>query len=157
MVLMAGPAGQVVRIRAGAVIVRNGAVLAVEYDDENGLHYNLPGGGLERGETLREGVQREVMEETSAEVDVGRLLLITEWKPRPFGSDEMRYELGMYFQCRLARGSEPRMPKTPDPNQIALRWIPLNALSGVPLLPRIANELLQALEHPHQVDPLFCH
>src|SRR3712207_8409262 len=66
-----------------------GAVLMVEYD-EWGLHYNLPGGGLERGESLHEGVRREVLEETSAEVEVGR-------------SEEHTSELQsrQYLVCRL--------------------------------------------------------
>src|SRR5919106_580114 len=76
---------QFTRIRAGAVIVRHGHILAVEYDDNlAGLHYNLPGGGLEPGESLHDGVRREVLEETAAHVEVGRLLLVTEWGPRLF-------------------------------------------------------------------------
>ena len=50
-----------VRIRCTGLIVENNSVLLVEYDD-NGIHYNLPGGGLEPGETILEGVAREVLE-----------------------------------------------------------------------------------------------
>lgn len=38
---------QNIRVSVRAVIVRDGAILLSEYDDENGLHYNLPGGGVE--------------------------------------------------------------------------------------------------------------
>lgn len=34
-----------VRIRCTALIIENNSVLLVEYDD-NGIHYNLPGGDL---------------------------------------------------------------------------------------------------------------
>ena len=37
-----------IRVRASALIIQNDAILLVEFDDENGLHYNLPGGGVER-------------------------------------------------------------------------------------------------------------
>ena len=50
-----------VRIRCTGLIIENNSVLLVEYDD-NGIHYNLPGGGLEPGETILEGVAREVLD-----------------------------------------------------------------------------------------------
>ena len=39
-----------IRVGANALIVRDGAVLLVEFDDETGLHYTLPRGGIEPGE-----------------------------------------------------------------------------------------------------------
>jgi 8-oxo-dGTP diphosphatase len=38
------------------------AVLLVEFNDETGLHYNLPGGGVEPGESVIEALEREVRE-----------------------------------------------------------------------------------------------
>jgi len=57
------------------LIVRDGKVLAVRrgkqpYKD----HWSLPGGGVERGERLREAVKREVFEETGLDVGVGPLV-----------------------------------------------------------------------------------
>lgn len=54
------------------LVVRGGDVLAVlrakhPYKD----HWSFPGGGVERGERLREAVKREVREETGLEVEVG--------------------------------------------------------------------------------------
>ncbi len=50
-----------VRLRPTAAIVRDAAILLIEDDKPGfGLHYNLPGGGLEAGETLIEGIEREV-------------------------------------------------------------------------------------------------
>jgi ADP-ribose pyrophosphatase YjhB (NUDIX family) len=54
------------------LIVRDGKVLVIRrgkqpYKD----HWSLPGGGVERGERLREAVKREVWEETGLEVTVG--------------------------------------------------------------------------------------
>ena len=43
---------QGIRLATRAVIVRDDAILLVAFDDENGFHYNLPGGGIEPGETL---------------------------------------------------------------------------------------------------------
>ncbi len=48
-----------------AVVDPAGAVLLFRYDNvEVGVHWSLPGGGLEAGETSREGALRELGEET---------------------------------------------------------------------------------------------
>jgi 8-oxo-dGTP diphosphatase len=75
-----------VRIRCTGLIVQNNSILLVEYDD-NGIHYNLPGGGLEPKETILEGVAREVFEETEAEVEVGPLALVYELAPHNQSGD----------------------------------------------------------------------
>ena len=56
-----------IRVSTKALILRDNAILLVEYDDESGLHYNMPGGGVEPDETLEEALKREMQEETCAE------------------------------------------------------------------------------------------
>jgi ADP-ribose pyrophosphatase YjhB (NUDIX family) len=56
---------------AGVVIREDGRVLVIRRAD-NGA-WEPPGGVLERGETVEEGVRREVLEETGVEVRVGAL------------------------------------------------------------------------------------
>lgn len=128
------------RVGVKAVIVRDDRLLVVAYDDQTGFHYNLPGGGVEADETIIEGLRREVREETCAEVVVGPLLLVSEYHPE---RQAHRYgplrKLTLTFRCDLVTGSEPRMPDKPDPNQIDVRWIPLEGLASQPL---IASDLL---------------
>lgn len=38
-----------IRVRPTALIVKDNSILLIEYKDENGTHYNLPGGGAEPG------------------------------------------------------------------------------------------------------------
>lgn len=52
------------------IVIRNSDVLLVPAT--NG--YDLPGGGLELGETLRDGLVREIKEETGYAVDVQRFV-----------------------------------------------------------------------------------
>ncbi len=53
-------AQQRIRLRASALVIENDSILLVEFDDESGLHYNLPGGGNEHRNYIEEQmVQRE--------------------------------------------------------------------------------------------------
>lgn len=143
-----------IRIRASAAIVRDGQILLIEYDDDLlGHHFNLPGGGVEPGESVLAAVRREVREETTAAVDVGPLLLA--WEFRPDGIDLAQpnvHVIGLVFRCALLDDSMPQLPPEPDLWQTGVRWVPLADLPDAPLLPHIAGRLIEALESPVPFD-----
>ncbi len=58
--------------------------------------WNLPGGGMELGETIEEAVRREVLEETGLEVEVERLVGVYS-KPQ-------KQEVVLTFLCRKVGG-----------------------------------------------------
>lgn len=136
-----------IRVSASAVVVRDGKLLLVKFYDKSGPHYNLPGGGAQRGESAVECCMRETIEETCARVTVGRLMLVREYEPerclQKFGR---RHKLNLIFACTLDEGSEPRMPAKPDSNQVGVEWIALDKLMQVNLVSTtLAQQLLDGL------------
>lgn len=147
---------QGIRISVRAATIRNGAILLVAFDDETGFHYNLPGGSVEPGESLYDTVRREVREETAAEVEVKELSLVYECFPSDYGfsQGEAVHSLSFVFHCELCEGSEPHLPETADSHQVAVHWVPLDEFPDAPLVPKIQDRVIAALQGSH-TDP-FC-
>jgi 8-oxo-dGTP diphosphatase len=89
----------------GAIIIDSGRVLLVERGREPLRGYwSLPGGVLEVGEKLAEGVQRETREETGLEIELVTVVEIFERIMRDAaGGCEYHYVLVDYL-CRPAGG-----------------------------------------------------
>lgn len=148
---------QGIRVRVGAVIVRDSVIVLVEYDDDkSGRHFNLPGGGVNEGETLHDALRREILEETCMEIDVGRLLLVWEYvPPRQAKKYGPRHEIGLVFLCKPHSGSEPRLPEVPDENQVDARWVLIEDLPHLPLLPEVGECLLATLRSAQEEDIFY--
>ncbi|MGE7218831.1 NUDIX domain-containing protein [Priestia koreensis] len=131
-----------IRVRSSALIIENESILLVEFHDENGLHYNLPGGGVEPFETVVEAAKREAKEEASIDVDVTSLAFVYEYAPQQV---EARYgetpSLTLFFDCKRKGECTPKMSSSPDPNQTGVKWIPLDQLDQVVLYPNIHEHI----------------
>ncbi len=132
-----------VRLRGSALIIENDAVLLIEYDDENGLHYNIPGGGVEAGESIKEAVIREAKEEADIVVEVGPLILVYEYAPH-LADNEFGplHQVNFIFHCYRSSKTVAQMPETPDPHQTAVKWVPLTKLLDVMLYPEISPKII---------------
>jgi ADP-ribose pyrophosphatase YjhB (NUDIX family) len=60
------------------LIIDQGELFMVKHEP-NANYHALPGGHLEPGETLADGLIRELIEETNVRPEVGHLLFINEW------------------------------------------------------------------------------
>lgn len=141
-------------VRVNALIVRNGHILLVKFDDRGLVHFNLPGGGVEPEETAHSAVIREVREETGADVAVGPLAFVVEWQPAVVGPAAPGHpHVRLIFHSQLLGSTEPAMPLQPDSQQIGVEWVRLDRLDQVPLLqPRIAQSLSRALSQQDGID-----
>ncbi|MGW7351445.1 NUDIX hydrolase [Streptomyces sp. NPDC054784] len=90
-----------------AVLDDRGAVFLFRYDNEEvGVHWAMPGGGLEPGETPEAGARREVREETGwTDVAPGPLLCTWEHDYTRAGVPVRQWE--QIHLARLPRGARP--------------------------------------------------
>lgn len=66
------------KVRATGVLVKDDSILLVKQVLKEQSHWNLPGGGLEPGDTLGNCLIREIREETGLHVKVDELLYICD-------------------------------------------------------------------------------
>lgn len=138
------------RITVRAIVIHDSKILLNEFD--NGTYYNLPGGGLEVGETLKACVEREVLEESGYKIDVGEMMYIYEYNPErdqfKFGS---RGALSHVFRCHIdmAYDRQERTVIDSDPKNGSIstgcKWIPVNELRNINLIPQINEKLMDDL------------
>src|SRR5450759_1811889 len=101
---------------AGVVIDADGRVLVIQRRD-NG-HWEPPGGILELGETLEQGVQREVMEETGVQVTVNGLTGVYKNMNRGI--------VALVYRCSIAAGN----PRTSS-ETTSVRWVYRDQIDAV--------------------------
>jgi len=105
-------------VGVGAVVVDDGRVLLVRRGSEplKG-HWTLPGGALEVGESLSEGVVREVREETGLEVEPIELIEVLDRIHREGERVRYHYVIADYL-CRVMGG---KLQAASDAD--AVRWV----------------------------------
>lgn len=144
-----------IRVRACALIIENNSVLLIEFTDEDGIHFNLPAGGTEPGETIIEAVKREAYEEAGVDVEVGELVFVSENAPHMTGRLSDVHGLSLMFRCRIKEGSTPSMPINPDPNQSGVKWIPIDKIDDIILFPNIKDQIKEYAKGDYQNNRLL--
>jgi len=106
------------RMAIGAVVVDRGRVLLVRRGTEplKG-HWSLPGGALELGESLEDGLVREVREETGLTVEPIELVELLDRIHREGERVRYHYVIADYL-CRVVGGA---MQAASDAD--AVRWV----------------------------------
>lgn len=85
----------------GIILHDNRLLLANAYPAGQSDLWCAPGGGVERGASLPDNLQREIFEETGLTVTVGAPCLINEFHD-PGGTF---HQVDIYFRCAIVKGT----------------------------------------------------
>jgi ADP-ribose pyrophosphatase YjhB (NUDIX family) len=114
--------------RARGLIVHNNHVLLLRRVKKGKTFYTFPGGRVEEGESVEQGLIRELKEETSLDVEPVEMLLETKNSK----GDEVKI-----FRCRVTNADPKKLPKakligeelerSSKSNQYHLEWVPVES------------------------------
>lgn len=132
-----------IRTAARALIIHEQKLLVIKMRDNTGVFYILPGGGQNHGETLREGLHRECLEEIGTEVEVGELLYVREYigKNHEFRKAHRAFhQLESVFRCSLPNPDGIGPGTEHDKKQVGVEWIPLSEIKERRFLPEVIKQ-----------------
>lgn len=135
-----------VRTAARAVVIHDGKLLATKMRDKRGVYYILPGGGQLPGETLRDTVRRECLEEVGVEVEVGPLLYVREYigKNHSFSDrHKLFHQLEHVFLCTTADPRACAPGCETDNHQVGVSWLALDHLEGIRFYPEVVKRFFR--------------
>lgn len=116
---------------AGAVIIKDQAILVLHRAPKN--WYELPGGKVEPGEKYEDTVVRELLEEISVKVNVGK-----ELGMKDFEQDNKHFSYH-WFAASMPVNAEIDIPEKETFMHDHFRWLPLADLANFPKSPNLEN------------------
>ena len=125
------------KVRPSIAIVENNHLLLMQYRYAETEVYNLPGGNVDKGETLTETVMRELMEELGIEVDLEGMILLGD-VIMPEGKEDV---LHCVFEGKINTGKPILNPK--ETSALAVAWMPLVDLHELEMYPNVGADLQQ--------------
>jgi 8-oxo-dGTP diphosphatase len=134
-------------VGVGAVIFQGDQVLLIQRGKEPGFgQWSIPGGVVMTGETLKEAVIREILEETHLEVEVLSLIKVLDRIFRePDGRVSYHYVL-VDFLCQVTEGN-----LQSDSDALDARFVPLADLASYQMA-AITVEVIQRADRLRKSD-----
>ena len=145
-----------IKLRVSALCLREGHVLFIEHKsfapDDPALpptYWILPGGVVEKGETLHDALRREMMEETGLRCRIGGMVFVKELlypNPGCEGSGSRHHSVSIGFRCEvtggeLMTGSDPELSEE-EQMIIESKWLPIERLHEYELYPPFLKDLI---------------
>lgn len=123
-------------IRVGAVVERDGSILLVRHQKpDREPYWVLPGGRLEPGETIPECAERELEEEANLGVAFAKVLYVSEFMKEDRHTIDVTVLATAEPEEEASLGSDPEVEEGSEPTLTELRWVSLDELKNIELLP----------------------
>jgi len=137
--------------RVRAVIIKQKCILLIKRTKKDCVYWVFPGGGVERHETCKSALAREVKEELGLDVKVGKLLAKNQsQKPETIGQDEFFYETKIVGGILgNASGPEYQLGSGYE-GKYEITWVPIKKIQEINLLPIDVRTLIYKIYNDQQ-------
>ena len=130
-------------VRVAAVVEREGALLLVRHQKpDRDPYWVLPGGRLEPGETIPECAARELAEETGLTAGFSGVLYVSEFLREGRHTIDVVARMSSEGDGEARLGSDPEVEPHAEPTLREIRWVSLDKLREIELLPASIKERL---------------
>lgn len=130
-------------VRVAAVVAREGRLLLVRHQKpDRAPYWVLPGGRLEPGETIPACAVREVDEETGLRAAFSGVLYVGEFLREGRHTVDVTVRMIPDAAAEASLGTDPEVAPGAEPTLRELRWVGVEELRGIELLPTTLKERL---------------
>jgi 8-oxo-dGTP diphosphatase len=123
--------------RAAVIIIKDNRILLMKRKKDKEIYYTIPGGTLDKGESLEKTAVREIKEETNLDIVLGELL----WNIKD-GISECSYFLCRSFSGTLKLGG----PEVKRNSFYCLKWVLIEKIKKINLKPELIIEKIKDLK-----------
>jgi ADP-ribose pyrophosphatase YjhB (NUDIX family) len=135
-------------LRTVGVLVKDGKILVQR--DRDGKDFALPGGHIQIGETLEDGLIREFKEETGADIECKRLLWTEEcfwrWNNKEAHNVAFYYLIDLKVASKIIDDHEFVSQK--DNCNVVLGWIGIEEIQNTTIYPDFLKKEIFNLKEP---------
>ena len=130
-------------VRVAVVVEREGALLLVRHQKpDRDPYWVLPGGRLEPGETIPACAGRELAEETGLTADFSGALYVSEFLREGRHTIDVVVRMALQGEEEASLGSDPEVAPDAEPTLAEVRWVSVEELREIELLPASIKERL---------------
>ena len=135
-------------LRMVAVLIKDDKILVQR--ERNGSEYALPGGHIKIGETLENGLIREIMEEMGVQIECRRLLwseeCFWEWNGKQVHNISFYYLIKLCDDFEIPDNGEFVSQK--DNCNVVIGWMPIDQLQNITIYPEFLKKEIYHLNEP---------